>query len=85
MAEPQVTNSLHYPPIGYYNQSEAQTMRLRGLTGDSGSNTGYLATRFGLDPLKDDSEATGGGAADRLPAGGVPAQALSPVAINKKP
>ena len=39
---------------------------------------------WGFGVLQDDPQETGGGAAAGLPAGGVPAQALSAMAIGKK-
>jgi hypothetical protein len=86
MAEPQVTNSFINPlPIGNCNHAQAQARGVRGLSANSGSYARYSTTRYGLVPFQDDSQATGGGAAARLPAAGVPAQAPSAVAINKKP
>ncbi len=85
MAEPQVMKSILSHPIGNNHDPQTQTRRVRGLTVDCGSNDGDSSTAYGPYALEDDPQTTGGGASDHLPAGGVPAQALSTVAINKKP
>ena len=84
MAEPQVSDTYHNSPIGYRDHPQAQERRVRGLSSCSRSNVGYFLAGSGVDLFKDDSSQVGSGAADRLPAGGVPAQALSDMAIAKK-
>jgi hypothetical protein len=70
--------------IGNNHHPQTKKRRVRGLSSFTRSYAGYFLNAYGLIAIKNDSQTTGGGAADRLPAGGVPAQALCTMALGQK-